>query len=64
MSMPATVILLENTRHSFMLVVKESKLEGFPKTISLMMSVLGQGQRDQETAKRIFCTIRFENAPE
>jgi hypothetical protein len=45
-------------------VVKESKHEGFPKIISLMMSVLGQGQRDQETGKRIFRTIRFENAPE
>ena len=41
-------------------VVKESKLEGFPKTISLMMSVRGERQKDQQTAQRIFRTIRFE----
>lgn len=41
-------------------VVKEPEIESFPKTISLMMSVLVERRKDQETAQRIFRTIRFE----
>jgi hypothetical protein len=41
-------------------IVKESKLDGFPKIISLMMSVRGERRKDQETAQRIFRSICFE----
>ncbi len=45
---------------SLCVVVRESESEGFPKTISLMMWVQGESEKDQEIAQRIFRTIRFE----
>ena len=41
-------------------VVKESDGDVWPKTISLMMSVRGNSQKDQEIAQRIFRTIHFD----
>ncbi len=45
---------------SLYVVVGESESEGFPKTISLMMWVEGESEKDQEIAQQIFRTIRFE----
>lgn len=45
---------------SLYVVVKESESAGLPKTISLMMWVEGERIKDQDTAQRIFRTIRFE----
>lgn len=45
---------------SLYVVVRESETEGFPKTISLMMWVQGDSEKNQEIAQRIFRTIRFE----
>jgi hypothetical protein len=41
-------------------VVKESESDVLPKIISLMMSVRGESQKDQEIAQRIFRTIHFD----
>lgn len=46
---------------SLYVVVRESESEAFPNTISLMMWVQGETEKDQEIAQRIFRTIRFND---